>query len=139
MTDIERLVNEWIEHDKIVLAVDFDDTIFPYRHRSGRECKKTLKLVRWCVDVVGAYVVIHTSSAPDRYDEIREFCKKNNLEIHTINKNPISLPYGNQGKPYFNWQLCDRSGLGYAEVVLELAAKKVITIKRSKIKLDDAG
>ena len=53
--DIKRLVTEWIEHDKIVLAVDFDDTIFHWRHRSEDECKETLELVMWAKTIGGLH------------------------------------------------------------------------------------
>lgn len=135
MTDKERLVKEWLEHDKIILAVDYDDTIFHWRHRSVAECESTIKLVKW-VQTVGAYIMIHTSSYDDRHDEIRDYCKDKGLKIDSINKNPINMPYGNEGKPYYNWQLCDRSGLAYAEAILTQAAEEVLTIKRSKNKLN---
>lgn len=127
--DIERLTKEWIEHGKIVLAVDYDDTLYHWRHRTKEECDEVINLVKWC-KTIGAYVMIHTSSDPERYDEIISFCKSQGLEIDSINKNAIELPYGSKGKPYYNWQLCDRSGLSYAKDVLELAAKAVVTAKR---------
>jgi len=127
--DVERLVNEWVEHDKIVLAVDYDDTIFPWKHRTQEECDKTLRLVKW-VQITGAYIMIHTASDSNRHVEIKEYCKSKGLIVDSINTNPIKLSYGNSGKPYYNWQLCDRSGLEYSEEILELATKEVITIKK---------
>lgn len=132
MTDKERLINEWLEHDKIIIACDYDDTIFPWRHATQEQCNNIIKLVKWCY-TIGAYIMIHTSSDKDRYEEIRQYCKKHGIVISSINENAIKLPYGKEGKPYYNWQLCDRSGLPYAYRVLEAAAREVITIKRSKI------
>lgn len=131
MTDKERLVQEWLEHGKIVLAVDFDDTIFHWRHRDLLDCVHTLELVKW-VKTIGAYIMIHTCSDENRYDEIKKYCLDNGLVIDSINENPIKMPYGNEGKPYYNWQLCDRSGLSYAQDVLEQAAEEVITHKNNK-------
>lgn len=133
MTDLERLVNEWISHDKIVLAVDYDDTIFHWRHTPKERCNEILDLVKFCKQV-GAYIMIHTSTDISRYDEIREYCESKGLKIDSINSNPINLPYGREGKPYYNWQLCDRSGLDYAVEVLEKAVKEVLTIKQQKNK-----
>ena len=76
--------------------------------------------------------MIHTCSDEARHDEIMEYCKSKGLEVESINKNPIDLPYGNEGKPYYNWQLCDRSGLEYASKVLEEAAEEVLWIKQKK-------
>jgi hypothetical protein len=136
MTDKQRLVNEWLEHDKIVLAVDFDDTIFHWRHTSKEKCSEVIKLVRW-VQSIGAYIMIHTSSDKDRYPEITEYCKKNGIHVDSINENPVKMPYGNEGKPYYNWQLCDRSGLTYALIILEDAAKEVLTAKRKSKNLKE--
>lgn len=136
--DIKRLATEWIEHDKIVLAVDYDDTIFPWKHSSQKDCEEVIDLIKWC-QTIGAYVMIHTASDPKRYDEIREYCKSKGLKIDSINENPIILPFGNLGKPYYNWQLCDRSGLKYAKKVLLKAAKLVTTHKRRQETLQGLG
>lgn len=138
MNEKERLVNEWLEHSKIIIAVDFDDTIFPWRARNAGQCESTINLLKWC-KTIGAYIMIHTCSDPDRYNEITEYCKKHGLIIDSINKNPIELPYGNSGKPYYNWQLCDRSGLSYAENVLREAAEEVITLRYEKKSLPEIG
>jgi len=135
MGDLERLVTEWLEHGKIVLAVDFDDTIFHWRHNSQDKCDEVMDLVKWC-KTIGAYIMIHTCSDKDRHEEIQEYCSSKGLTIDSINENPIELPFGNQGKPYYNWQLCDRSGLSYAVEVLETAAKIVINNKRNKLNLN---
>jgi hypothetical protein len=136
--DIERLTKEWIEHDKIVLAVDYDDTIYHWRHNSEEDCKKVRDLVKWC-QTIGAYVMIHSCSDEDRHDELRAFCESKGILVDSINKNPIALPFGHEGKPYYNWQLCDRSGLEYAMKVLAQSAKNVITHKRNKIDLNEIG
>ena len=128
MTDKERLVKEWLEHDNIILAVDFDDTIFHWRHRSQEKCDNTISLVKWAQST-GAHIMIHTASDTDRHPEIIKYCNSKGIKVDSINKNPIPMPYGNEGKPYYNWQLCDRSGLVYAEQVLEEAIKEVLTRK----------
>lgn len=134
--DIKRLATEWLQHDKIVLAVDFDDTLKPWVHSTEEECDKVMKLVKW-VQTVGAHIMIHTASDPSRYNEIINYCTSKGLVIDSINTNPIKLPYGTLGKPYYNWQLCDRSGLTYATSVLEQAAKKVLTQKRNNNSLNE--
>lgn len=138
MNEKERLVNEWLEHDKIIIAVDYDDTIFPWKSSTQGQCDSRINLIKWC-KTIGAYIMIHTCSDPDRYEEITVYCKSHGLEIDSINKNPIELPYGNSGKPYYNWQLCDRSGLSYAVEVLREAAEEVITRKQEKRNLTEIG
>ena len=124
----------------IVLAVDYDDTIFPWKHRDKKQCLKTMRLVKWC-QVIGAYIMIHSASNKDRHQEIIDYCKSHGLKVDSINENPVALPFGQEptSKPYYNWQLCDRSGLSYASVVLEQAAKEVLAHKRKNLKLNDVG
>ena len=77
--------------------------------------------------------MIHTCSDEDRHSEIIDYCRLRGLTIDSINKNPIELPFGNEGKPYYNWQLCDRSGLDHGVMILELAVEEVATLKAQKL------
>ena len=73
----------------------------------------------------GAYLVIFTACKADRYPEIQEYCKSIGLEIDTINKSPIDLPYGNDSKIYANIFIDDRAGLNEALQILEFAAYRI--------------
>ena len=116
--DIKRLTDEWLRHKKIILAVDYDDTIFPFKHATKKECLEVIEIVKWAQEV-GAYIMIHTASPKSRHEEITDYCLNHGLVIDSINKNPIAdLMYGNEGKPYYNWQLDDRSGLYYGLDIL---------------------
>ena len=118
---IERLVKEWREHGKIILAVDYDSTLFPYSTIDNKEdIDRTIRLVRLARET-GAYITIFTASNPERYEEIHRYCDSIGIEFDAINKNPINLPYGNQGKIFYNINLCDRSGLRESLDTLEQA------------------
>lgn len=118
---IERLVKEWKKHGKIVLSVDYDSTIFPYPTIDNQEdIERTVKLVQIAYET-GAYIVIFTASPEGRHEEIQAYCEKIHLPINAINRNPIDLPFGNEGKIYYNINLCDRSGLTQALDILETA------------------
>lgn len=119
---IDRLYNEWVTHGKIIIGVDFDDTISPWRLANEESCKKVISaIVR--ARFTGAYVVIHTACNPERYDEIRNYCKHVGLTIDTINENPIDLPYGrgDKSKPMCNIYIDDRAGLNESLEILETA------------------
>lgn len=118
---VERLFEEWQQHGKIIVSVDYDDTIFPWRKDwNSQDIERTIKLVQEAYHT-GAYIVIFTASNPDRYEEIQKHCEDIKLPISAINKNPIDLPYGKNGKIYYNINLCDRSGLIQALDILETA------------------
>ena len=61
------------------------------------------------------------------------------IEIDTINENPIDLPYGHNGKIYANIFLDDRAGLFQGMEILEQAMYQLIADKRSREKLDDVA
>jgi len=108
-----RLYQEWKQHGKIIIAVDYDDTLRPWNFKSEDDLIdvdkliQTLKIAR----ETGAYIVIFTCSAPDRHEEIQSYCESIKLPIDAINNNPIDLPYGKHGKIYANIYLDDRGGL----------------------------
>jgi len=115
---VKRLVEEWKKHGKIIISVDYDDTIFHWRLDNKYDVKRTIKLVQ-LAHSIGAYIVIFTASDPERHLEIQQHCESIKLPINSINKNCIDLPYGNNGKIYYNINLCDRSGLNEALNILE--------------------
>lgn len=114
----ERLFEEWKQHGKIIISVDFDDTICKWNLDNHEDVERTINLVRQASQT-GAYIVIFTASSVERYPEIQRYCEGLRLPIDAINKNPIELPYGNNGKIYYNINLCDRSGLTQALDILE--------------------
>lgn len=122
---LDRLEKEWREHGKIVIAVDYDSTIFPYHTiDNDNDIERVIKTLKIAKET-GAYIAIFTCSSPDRHDEIRDYCKTKGLDIDSINENPIHLPYGHHGKIYANIYLDDRAGLNEALNILEFAMYKI--------------
>lgn len=119
---VYRLLREWIDHEKIVIAVDYDDTLYPYALGNDKDRTKAISAIK-NAQALGAYVVVFTASNNSRHPEIEEFCGKIGLHIDSINKNPIPLPYGNEGKIYYNINLCDRSGLRESTKILTKTMK----------------
>lgn len=121
---LNRLINEWEQYGKIIIAVDFDDTISPFRY-DDEEAKFLYNRVWNLLEVsyqTGAYIVCHTACNPDRYTEIKHLFNQNGIPEVYINETPIDLPYGNKGsKVYANIFLDDRAGLNEALEMLETA------------------
>lgn len=114
----KRLCEEWKQYGKIIIAVDFDDTIRNWKLNNNEIYEKVLDLLRKCKET-GAYIVVFTACNEDRYPEILKYCSSHGIEIDKINQNPIELPYGNQNKIYANIFLDDRAGLEEALKILE--------------------
>lgn len=117
---VDRLFKEWNEHGKIIIAVDFDDTISPWNTADEDDCKDVIERLK-AAKYTGAHIVIWTACNKDRYDEIKRYCAGQGLLIDSINENPINLPYGNNGKIYANVFIDDRAGINEALMVLEKA------------------
>lgn len=117
---VDRLVEEWDKHGKIILSLDWDSTLSPYETIENQsDIERAKKLVIDC-QYVGCYNVIHTACNPNRYDEIRAECNEMGIRVDSINSNPIELPYGKLGsKIYYNHGLCDRHALPAAMDILE--------------------
>ena len=107
-----RLIREYKKHPKLIIALDFDDTVYDF-HKTGNNYDEVLDLVRRC-QKHGFYIMLFTGSDPDRHLSQAAFLLENGIVVDSVNQNPIPLPYGNAGKPYFNILLDDRAGLGQA-------------------------
>lgn len=125
---IARLFKEWQKHPKLIVACDFDDTVFDF-HKHGTEHKDVLDLLKKCKEL-GFYITIFTASKPERYEFMRKFMIENGIEIDAINQNVIPLPFGNNGKIYYNILLDDRAGLGQAYTTL----KTLVTLVELELK-----
>ena len=115
-----RLIEEWKQHGKIIIAFDYDDTVSPWRLNTEDDCKKVINIL---IDAqhVGAHLVCFTACKEDRHPEIKRYLSERGLQTDTINQNPIELPYGNQNKVYANIFIDDRAGLDTALEMLSTA------------------
>jgi len=120
---IDRLVEQWRRTPNLIVAVDFDDTVFDFRGK-GHTYESVIQLLKESMKM-GFYIVVFTSSPTDRYDFISQYMAEQGIAVHAINENPIALPYGNTGKIFYNIFLDDRAGLGEAMYILDETIKRI--------------
>jgi hydroxymethylpyrimidine pyrophosphatase-like HAD family hydrolase len=120
---IDRLYDEYQKHKKLIIACDFDDTIFDF-HGRGSSHEEVIQLLKEC-NALGFYVVLFSASKPERYPMMMEFTKNLGVEVACINKNVVELKYGNNGKIYYNILLDDRAGLFQAVTTLRAVIEKI--------------
>ena len=120
-TCVDRLHREWCKHGQLIVAVDFDDTVYGHASRHHR----VQKVLQDCVKL-NFHIVLFTAASSDRYHTMQNYLLDLGIEIASINRNPISLPYGHNGKPYYNILLDDRAGLACALDTLETVVGIVI-------------
>lgn len=120
---VQRLLKEYREHGKLIIAVDFDDTVFDF-HSAGHRYDRVIALLKRC-QALGFYIVLFTGSHPDKYAMQIEYLILRGISIKHVNQNPIPLPFGNHGKMYYNCLLDDRAGLGHAYVILSSVVAEI--------------
>lgn len=105
---ISRLFDEWKKYGSLIVAYDFDSTVFDY-HKRGDTFPKVIELLRAC-KAEGFHLTVFTSCNDDRFPEIRKYLTDNNIPFDSINETPDFIPFKGR-KVYFNILLDDRAGL----------------------------
>ncbi|MBZ9693268.1 hypothetical protein [Clostridium sp. M14] len=103
---LNRLKEEYNRYGKIIIAYDFDDTIFDF-HKVGNRYENVIKLLKDCRHI-GRFICF-TASNKDRYKFIKNYINRNNIPCDNINEGFEGMPNG--VKPYYNILLDDRGGL----------------------------
>lgn len=118
----ERLVRDYLNHGQLIIAYDFDNTVFDY-HGKGYEFKLVANLLREAIPY--AKFIVYTHSNEDRHDFIKEYLDTNELPWDTINEGIVWANGKKEGKLFYSHFLDDRAGLRSAYVVLDKALKVI--------------
>lgn len=117
-----RLKKEYMEHGKLIIAYDFDSTVFDY-HSTGSSYEMVRELIRKWKN--HAYFIVFTSSESDRFDEIRKILDELNLPYDSINEDAPFIRFKGR-KVYYNILLDDRAGLAQTYGELNRLYEEVI-------------
>lgn len=119
---LNRLREEYNKFGKLIIAYDFDDTIYDF-HNKGRKYDKVIDLLRRWKD--NAYFIIYTASEESRYREIESYVRDNNIPFNSINENIRGLNIPKGKKLYYNIFLDDRAGLDSTYNILNKLAEEI--------------
>ena len=103
---IMRLYREYNEHGSLIIAVDFDDTIYDF-HGKGYVYPEVIEMLHKA-SIWNMKIVIYTANQD--YEKIEKHCKENGIKIEGINVQLLTQ-FENSGKLYYNILLDDRAGL----------------------------
>jgi hypothetical protein len=118
VTCIQRLINEWVKHKSLIIAYDYDNTVFDY-HGVGFKFTNIISVLQECKEY-GCKFIVFSCSPPERHPEMISYLTENNIPFDTINKNIIEL-HGGHGKVFYNILLDDRAGLKSSFSILNVA------------------
>lgn len=125
---IDRLLNEWQRYKEIVIAIDFDNTIYDYHHQ-GLEHDCIIDLIKKCQQV-GCWIMIFTAN--DNNDSfIKEYCEGIGVRVDSINENAPFVPFSTK-KPFYNILLDDRAGLKESYEILNSVANDMLAKRKVK-------
>mgnify|MGYP003625970845 CR=1 FL=1 len=101
-----RLLEEYNQHQSIVVAFDFDDTVYDF-HKKGRLYDEVIELLRG-LKSINCYLICWTGQ--QELDFVATYLRQNSIPFDTINENPPF--YKSESKKiYANAYLDDRAGL----------------------------
>lgn len=105
-TAFNRLLEEYKQYNSLVIAYDFDDTVYDF-HKKGRTYEKVPQLLRELKEK-GCFLICWTGQEDLFF--VEKYLKENNIPFNTINENP---PFHKSisKKVYANAYLDDRAGL----------------------------
>jgi len=102
----ERLLREYKKYNSLVVAFDFDNTVYDF-HQKGLEFPKMIQLLQ-DLKKIGCYLIVFTANEDN--DFIKNYCREMKIPFDAINENPPFYK-SNARKIYYNILLDDRAGL----------------------------
>jgi trehalose-6-phosphatase len=101
-----RLLEEYKEHNSLVVAFDFDDTVYDF-HKKGRLYNDVIQLLK-DLKSTNCYLICWTGQQDLEF--VSNYLNQNNIPFDAINENP---PFHKSisRKIYANAYLDDRAGL----------------------------
>lgn len=102
----DRLESEFKKYGKLILCVDFDDTVFDF-HKLGREYNDVISLLRRWQPY--SEIIVFTGNGDDKYQMITKYMNEHGVEIRGVNCDSSVVVSGR--KVYANVYIDDRGGL----------------------------
>lgn len=120
---IADLISRFMKFGSIVIAVDFDDTLFDF-YKRGIDFTPVHDLIKEA-KALGNKIVIYTARNEKFFCDIEKYCKEVGIEYDAINKDVLELTNPTCGKIYYNILLDDKAGLGQAFFILKETIKRI--------------
>jgi hypothetical protein len=117
----DRLFEEWKKYGKIIIAYDFDDTVYDF-HKKGRKYFDVINLLQECYEY--ANLIVFTCCGENEYPKIKTYLNENKIPFDKINENMDFIKFTGR-KIYYNIMLDDRAGLSSSYKVLKNTLKKI--------------
>lgn len=119
---VNRLYNEWCRHKKIIIKVNFDDTVCPVTKAVPDYSERVLVLLRKCQPY--AHIMLDTTRMHRTYVPLVNYMKTHSIKVDSVCTSPVNIPFHDTG--FANITLDDRAGLLEAMDILEEALEMYV-------------
>jgi hypothetical protein len=106
---VDRLVTEYQLHGDLVVAYDFDNTVYDY-HNRGESYDMVIDLIRKLGEIKGIELIVWTGSDKEKYDFVKQYLDENKIPFHKINENPYFFN-STSPKIFYSILIDDRAGM----------------------------
>ena len=126
---LERLKNEYDKYGKLIVAFDYDNTIYDF-HKNEGDYSEVIDLLKECIKLEFDLILFTVDEDPDKVSEKVRWLVSNDLWSYKsshffVNTGPL---FSGSRKPYYNILLDDRAGLEESYNIL----KQVVDYANSK-------
>ena len=101
-----RLIDEYVKHGSLVIAFDFDDTVYDF-HKKGRIYNDVVELLK-SLKSINCYLICWTGQEDVEF--VKQYLLENKIPFDAVNENP-PFHKSTSRKIYANAYLDDRAGL----------------------------
>ena len=105
-SSLERLKQEYVKYGSLVVAFDFDNTVYDF-HKKGSTYNNVIELLRKLKEK-NCFLICWTAN--ENTGVVVEYLVENNIPYDSVNENPPFFK-SNAKKIYHNVLLDDRAGL----------------------------
>lgn len=118
---IERLIHDYKEHQNLIVAYDFDDTVKP--SKPNNSCDIVIKLLQICSKLQFTMICFTVRSGQSDIGMVKDTCKSLGIACNYINEDCIQFKEEMENpqcahKIFYNIFLDDRAGLESACKIL---------------------
>lgn len=128
LTCVNKLLDQYALHKSLIVAFDFDDTIFDY-FKKGYRYPMVIDLLYRCQELGFTLIMLTTKESDDSSFQV-EYCESLGIFVKYVNEGPV-MPKAR--KPFFNVYLDDKAGLRQAYEILEIVVDRIEYRNRQKL------
>lgn len=121
---INRLLEEWEKYGKLIVAYDFDNTVYDL-YKNGSTYDQLIELLKTCKQM-GCVMIVFTCRPIEEYEIVENYLKENDIPFDYINENDPSIEFNTSRKIFYNIFFDDRAGLKYTyELMVRTIEKRL--------------